>query len=494
MRKVFIAIFGILFFGSYAFACALCSMSVPTVYVSINAAGNLGKVSYVDVQWRFGEEFTKVVMQAHDTDRNGILEGNELRAVSRSLLDYIAPKRYLTHIDSFVGESTQSKNINFKVISQKLEFEYNKLFFSYRLETDAKIQDDMTLSFVFDDDGGYFMFMTSPDSATLTLPSGWESEINAYSNIAIFNIRKKSSKNAAEMGRTAKIDSAKLEQNARVNLKELPQTLQTTESNATTAIQNKQDDSQILQAARALLTDLSYGIKMHLASIKQDGSPTAYLSLLFFSLIYGALHAMGPGHGKSLVAAYFMAHERSYARAALMSAMIGVTHTFSAFVLTAVAYFAFGIFFGGFIIDVGQWATKVSALVIIAIALYLGYKRIPKSSKILRWSAHPNACVCKACKTGGEGSDIGIVLSAGLVPCPGTVGVFMFSVSLGMFFVGFMSALAMSIGMSLVILLSSVITIKVRKSAENRYAKLALYLNFAAIFVMICLGALLLLV
>lgn len=472
MTRLVVAVLATLFLALDAFGCSLCSMSVPTISVGINVVGESDRIRYADIVWEFSEEFTRTVMQTHDTNKNGLLEGDELRNINRFLLEYIAPKSFLTHIDSFIGDSVNNKNISFKIDSQKLIFDANKLVFSYRLLLDIKTQNDMTLSFVFDDEGEYFMFSTKPESTALTLPSEWKSEINAYSNIAIFGVYSQEGFAKRQEEKSTQPGSAALEQNAKIE---------------------RQDDSRILNIARAAIVDLSAKINAHLVSVKQDGSLVAYFSLLFFSFVYGVLHAMGPGHGKSLVAAYFMANERSYVRAAAMSAMIGVTHTFSAFVLTIVAYFAFGLFFGGFVTDVGVWTTKISAVIIITVALYLGYKRVPKK-KLSHWKTHPNECLCRSCKVGGEGGDMGVVLAAGLVPCPGTVGIFMFAISLGMFFVGFMAALAMSMGMSLVILLSSVITIKVRKSSENRYAKLALYLNFAAIFVMICLGVLLLLV
>jgi len=119
------------------------------------------------------------------------------------------------------------------------------------------------------------------------------------------------------------------------------------------------------------LSKLQENLKALLSDIKQKNNVTSYLWLFFFSFLYGILHAIGPGHGKSLVSSYFLNQEKSYLKALSVSSLIGIVHTFSAFLLTLVVYNFLGFIFNSAIVNVEQIATKVSAVIIIGIALYL---------------------------------------------------------------------------------------------------------------------------
>ena len=144
--------------------------------------------------------------------------------------------------------------------------------------------------------------------------------------------------------------------------------------------------------------------------------------------------------------------------------------------------------------------TKISAIIIILIALYLLYKRIPKRPKpkpvAMSWSqgkpetAHEHSCGCGACQS--QSTDIGVILSAGIIPCPGTVTIFIFTLSLGVYWVGLLSAIFMSMGMSLIIFTTAYLSLKVRKNTlENN--KLRKILDYGSLIFIFGLGLVLLL-
>jgi len=240
-----------------------------------------------------------------------------------------------------------------------------------------------------------------------------------------------------------------------------------------------------------------------LEEIKEDQNPTAYFWLLFFSLLYGVIHAIGPGHGKSLVAAYFLGNNRSIAKAFSVSALIGVVHTFSAFLLTFTIYYVLNTYMENHFENIEAMTTKISAVIIILIALYLLYKRIPKRPKpkpalpqSFSWSPtkteapHEHSCGCGACQT--ESTDIGVILSAGIIPCPGTVTIFIFTLSLGVYWVGLLSAIFMSIGMSLIIFIAAYLSLSIRKTSMGS-ERLRKILDYGSLVFIFALGVLLLL-
>ena len=86
------------------------------------------------------------------------------------------------------------------------------------------------------------------------------------------------------------------------------------------------------------------------------------------------------------------------------------------------------------------------------------------------------------------------MLSAGLVPCPGTITIFLFSITLELYFIGFLSAIFMSLGMGFVIAITALISTKARKSSKNRFANVFKFLDFGAVCIIIVLGSVLILV
>ena len=66
---------------------------------------------------------------------------------------------------------------------------------------------------------------------------------------------------------------------------------------------------------------------------------------LVICLLYGMLHALGPGHGKSIVVGYFIARRGRWRQGVALGAGITVTHTMSAVLLLLILY---AIFLGAF--------------------------------------------------------------------------------------------------------------------------------------------------
>ncbi|MCD6424592.1 MAG: PD40 domain-containing protein [Anaerolineales bacterium] len=77
---------------------------------------------------------------------------------------------------------------------------------------------------------------------------------------------------------------------------------------------------------------------------KQEGSFTFILGALLLSALLGALHALSPGHGKTIVAAYLVGSQGKAYHAVVLGGIVTLTHTGSVFLLgiltlTASRYF-----------------------------------------------------------------------------------------------------------------------------------------------------------
>ena len=133
---------------------------------------------------------------------------------------------------------------------------------------------------------------------------------------------------------------------------------------------NEQQTNVFIAYLSHLLQSLSVQLGELLMQIKNGDSFLPILILLAISFAYGFVHASGPGHGKTLVASYFLANDKSYKNALLVALLIAAVHTFSAFLVTMIGYFIFKTLFSVAIINIATFATKISGLMILGLGLY----------------------------------------------------------------------------------------------------------------------------
>jgi ABC-type nickel/cobalt efflux system permease component RcnA len=85
-----------------------------------------------------------------------------------------------------------------------------------------------------------------------------------------------------------------------------------------------------------------------------------------------------------------------------------------------------------------------------------------------------------------------LILGAGIVPCPGTIVVFLFTISMGMYALGALSAIVMSLGMGLTIAITAALGTALRRKS-NSHEKTLKFIDIAGLSVMFVAGCALLL-
>ncbi|CAA6807673.1 MAG: Nickel/cobalt efflux system [uncultured Sulfurovum sp.] len=468
MKKLYITLALIISSFSWLHACTLCGDATQFIKVSVHES-HTNDIMTLDINWDFSKKFSAEALLDHDTNGNKTLDPNELENIHQMIMEYLEIEQHLSYI-KYVPSNKEYQDIDYlkyKPSNEKTAFTNNVLHFSYTLDTNLTPTEEHLLYLTFYDKASFFSFKIDKVIHAL------EQDKNS---------------------------TALLENSASFALTPNQQTpLSSLESLGT-------QNPKVTELKGALgwlsqqLTQTKEKVVVLLEDIKENQSPSSYFWLLFFSLLYGVIHAIGPGHGKSLVAAYFLGNNRSVAKAFSVSALIGVVHTFSAFLLTFTIYYLLNTYMENYFSNIETMTTKVSAVVIIIIALYLLYKRIPKRPKVKPqlspWSQnkpdipHEHSCGCGACQS--QSTDIGVILSAGIIPCPGTVTIFIFTLSLGVYWVGLLSAIFMSIGMSLIIFIAAYLSLKVRKNTLNNN-KLRKVLDYGSLLFIFGLGFVLLL-
>lgn len=212
-------------------------------------------------------------------------------------------------------------------------------------------------------------------------------------------------------------------------------------------------------------------------------------SLLLLSFIYGVLHALGPGHGKVVIATWLATHPSKLKSsialtlaAALLQGLVAIVLV--VVVLTVLQLPARQLHLSGFWLEKGSYALVgvLGALLCWRAAKKL--RTLLRKPEVITFTLYP--VPHKKCGCGHQhfptqeqlhSSDdwrarLMIVLSMGMRPCSGAIMVLLFSKVIGVFSWGMASVLAMAAGTSLTItslalLIQSFRSLVVRCSGNN---------------------------
>ena len=80
------------------------------------------------------------------------------------------------------------------------------------------------------------------------------------------------------------------------------------------------------------------------------------------------------------------------------------------------------------------------------------------------------------------------LLGAGIVPCPGTIVVFLFTISMGMYALGALSAVVMSLGMGLTIAITAALGTALRKKSSAYGQKALKSIDILGVSIMLLAG------
>jgi len=176
-------------------------------------------------------------------------------------------------------------------------------------------------------------------------------------------------------------------------------------------------DSAISQRFVELIRQFDNTINQTLRSIVSDFSFSALALLVGISFIYGILHAIGPGHGKALVAAYFLKEKQLLKKSVLMSAIASLVHTFTAILLSLVLYYILTGIKGMLRIRMQSYFIVANGIMIILIALLFLYFKLRKKNETNLPPKWKNRNL------------VLVGISSGMIPCPVSSTIMLLTIS-----------------------------------------------------------------
>jgi len=158
----------------------------------------------------------------------------------------------------------------------------------------------------------------------------------------------------------------------------------------------------------------------------------------------GALHAMSPGHGKTIVAAYLVGSRGTFKHAVFLGAMVTFTHTASVFLLGFVT-----LFLSRYVLPEKLFPIlgAISGLTIVWVGANLFARRLRGYG---RQYEHDHDHMPEGDVT--LGSLIALGASGGLVPCPSALVLLLSAISLGHVALGLLLLIGFSAGLAAVLM------------------------------------------
>jgi len=167
------------------------------------------------------------------------------------------------------------------------------------------------------------------------------------------------------------------------------------------------------------------------------------LLLLLAAFGWGALHALSPGHGKTMVAAYLVGTRGTARDALALGATVTVTHTIGVFALGLVT-----LALSAYVLpeDLYPWLNLVSALLVLVVgAAVLRARRRAAAHQHQHHHQHDHVHAHDELSTKGI---LAMGASAGLIPCPSALVVLLGAVAQHQVALGLVLITAFSLGLA----------------------------------------------
>jgi len=261
----------------------------------------------------------------------------------------------------------------------------------------------------------------------------------------------------------------------------------------------------VLDKQQSLQRTLAMSVK----SLKTDPLRGA-ITLALLSFVYGVLHAVGPGHGKTIISSYVVANEETVRRGVIISFIAAGLQALTAVVLVGVLLIALG----ATGLQVNAWSNQLESISYAMIALVGLYLLLSQAKSIWRcWQGDAPVTVIEARDDNGHGDHhhhaqqdhhhhghdehhhhhnhhhapgeacdhmvdarqlagsiswrkmLAVVFSVGIRPCTGAILVLVFALTQGLFWAGVAATFAMALGTAITVAVLATLALGSRELA-----------------------------
>ncbi len=221
-------------------------------------------------------------------------------------------------------------------------------------------------------------------------------------------------------------------------------------------------------------------IAQHMKAIRDGETAGPLLIGLMLAFAYGVVHALGPGHGKVVVASYFLARDAQIMRGLMIGLQIAVFHVLSAIVVVALADLVLRQAFGSAPAEVA--GVRLASYGLIALIGVTMLAQAVRRSRLRRAGievgcGHDHGL--QGHGPGHQGHAAGpavadraqqgaLSLGVGLVPCTGAVLILLYALANDILLPGLLLVLAIAAGMAITMGALGMLSILARNAVAAR--------------------------
>lgn len=194
------------------------------------------------------------------------------------------------------------------------------------------------------------------------------------------------------------------------------------------------------------------------ALVERDLTPAVVLLSLLVAAFWGAAHALTPGHGKALVAAYLVGTRGTPRHAFVLGGTVTIAHTAGVFALGIVTLGLSQLILPE---QLYPWLTLVSGLLVIGVGAAVLRQRLRHHDHHhdhghAHHHEHDGALTSKGI--------LGVGIAAGLLPCPSALVVLLSAIALHRVALGLVLIVAFSIGLAATITAIGLVAVLARRA------------------------------
>ena len=205
--------------------------------------------------------------------------------------------------------------------------------------------------------------------------------------------------------------------------------------------------AQVLQGLIELQGWIRQSLTAYLDAFAASRDWLSLAAVLPVGIVFGAVHALTPGHSKTVLATYLVGSRLPVLRSTLVAAVLALTHVASAVIIALVALpLVTRTLVGVGRVPVLDLASRSLLALVGAWLIFRAFRREPH-------------------RHDGEGLAVGVF--AGLIPCPLTLLVMVLALSRGVPEAGITFAASMMLGVTLTLGIVAVLTVLLREQASS---------------------------
>ncbi|MDO8606653.1 MAG: ABC transporter [Phaeospirillum sp.] len=206
----------------------------------------------------------------------------------------------------------------------------------------------------------------------------------------------------------------------------------------------------------ALQRQLTGEMRQHLATMKETGSWEPAAAIMLAAFLYGVFHAVGPGHGKVVIAGWFATRRARIAHGLMASLIAAMVQSASAIAVVAALAGLLALAPREVMASAG-WLEVASYAMITVVGVVIIWRTLAGKGCGHDHHHHGEACrdhhhhAPATTPTAERNALFAVAAAVGFRPCSGAILVLLFTLANNMFAVGMLATFAMGFGVAITV-------------------------------------------